>query len=104
MDLRLTSTAHARPASRASCGESPNSAARLGAEAQALLAGGDIDAYRSLFTSARQLEDPNRCYHAQVVLLERGLAAAASFALGPEGRAAVGGCRRRRGGPRSAAV
>jgi glycosyltransferase involved in cell wall biosynthesis len=79
MNLGLTSTAHAGPASRASCGESPNAAVRLGAEAQALLAGGDIDAYRSLFRSARQLEDPNRCYHAQVVLLERGLAAAASL-------------------------
>jgi tetratricopeptide (TPR) repeat protein len=49
----------------------------LGARAQALLAGGDIDAYRSLFASAAELEDPNRRYHAQVVLLERGLAAAA---------------------------
>ena len=86
MDLRLTSTAQAGPASRASCSESPNSAARLGAEAKALLAGGEIDAYRSLFTSARQLEEPNRCYHAQVVLLERGLAAANSL---PSDRAAT---------------
>jgi glycosyltransferase involved in cell wall biosynthesis len=53
------------------------SAADLGAKGQELLAGGDIDAYRSLFAQATRLEDPSRRYHARVVLLERGLAAAA---------------------------
>jgi hypothetical protein len=49
-----------------------------------LLAGGDVDAYRMLFTHATRLEDPNRSYHARVVLLERGLAAAASTPSVPE--------------------
>jgi glycosyltransferase involved in cell wall biosynthesis len=35
-----------------------------------------IEAYRLLFADAAQLEDPSRRYQAQVVLLERGLAAA----------------------------
>ena len=57
-------------------GERPVSAADLGAWAQELLSGGDIDAYRSLFADATRLEDPSRRYHARVVLLEGGLAAA----------------------------
>lgn len=78
MALPNPSTAPAAPASLAPGGESPVSAADLGARAQELLAGGEIDAYRLLFAQATRLEDPNRRYHARVVLLERGLAAAAS--------------------------
>ena len=63
--------------------ESPFSAAHLGARAQELLAGGDVDAYRRLFAHASRLEDPNLRYHARVVLLERGLAAAASTPSAP---------------------
>ena len=63
-------------ASLAPGGEIPVSAALLGARAEELLAGGDIDAYRLLFAHAGRLEDPGRRYHARVVLLERGLAAA----------------------------
>ncbi len=57
----------------------PDSASRLGAQAQALLDAGDIEGYRSLFASAAQLKDRNRRYHAQVVLLELGLAVAAGW-------------------------
>jgi glycosyltransferase involved in cell wall biosynthesis len=58
-------------------GETRVSAAYLRARAQELLGGGDIDAYRSLFGHAAELEDPDRRFHAQVVLLEQGLVAAA---------------------------
>jgi glycosyltransferase involved in cell wall biosynthesis len=69
--------------------ESPISAADLGARAQKLLAGGDVDAYRRLFAHASRLEDPNRVYHARVVLLERGLAAAANMPSAPAAAALV---------------
>jgi tetratricopeptide (TPR) repeat protein len=76
--LPLLSTAPVAAASLAPGGESPVSAALLGPRAQKLLAGGDLDAYRLLFAQAGRLEDPSRRYHARVVLLECGLAAAAS--------------------------
>ena len=53
----------------------------LGARAQELLAGGEIDAYRLLFADASRLEDPHRRYHARVVLLEHGLGAGANMAV-----------------------
>ena len=59
------------------------SAADLGARAQELLARGDIDGYRLLFGDASRLEDRSRRYHARVVLLERGLAAAADMPSAP---------------------
>jgi glycosyltransferase involved in cell wall biosynthesis len=59
--------------------ESSFSAADLGARAEELLDGGHVDAYRALFALAGGLEDPNRRYHARVVLLERGLAAVANM-------------------------
>jgi glycosyltransferase involved in cell wall biosynthesis len=83
MTFPLPSTAPAAAASLAPGGESPISAAHLGARAQELLAGGDIDAYRLLFAHATRLEDPSRRYHARVVLLECGLAAAVSASSVP---------------------
>ncbi|MGP0051604.1 MAG: glycosyltransferase, partial [Solirubrobacteraceae bacterium] len=58
---------------------SPDSAIRLGAQAQALLDAGDVEGYRSLFVAAAKLEDQNRRYHAQLVLLDLGRAVAASW-------------------------
>jgi tetratricopeptide (TPR) repeat protein len=52
---------------------------RLGAQAQALLDAGDVEGYRSLFVVAAKLEDRNRRYHAQVVLLDLGLAVGGSW-------------------------
>jgi glycosyltransferase involved in cell wall biosynthesis len=74
----LTNPASA-PITRAMPLDGPN----LGARAQELLAGSEIDAYRLLFAHATRLEDPNRRYHARVVLLERGLAAAANMPPAP---------------------
>ncbi len=83
MTSPLPSTAPEAAASLAPGGESTISAADLGARAQELLAGGDVDGYRSLFAHAARLEDPDRRYHARVVLLECGLAAAVSPSLVP---------------------
>ncbi len=83
MTVPLPSAAPVPAALPAPGGEVPVSAAHLGARAQELLASGDIDAYRLLFAHATRLEDPSRRYHARVVLLERGLAAAASTSSVP---------------------
>jgi tetratricopeptide (TPR) repeat protein len=45
--------------------------------AQAVLAAGDLDAYRELFTQAERLTDPHRRYWASLRLVERGLLATA---------------------------
>jgi tetratricopeptide (TPR) repeat protein len=49
--------------------------AQLAAEAQALLAAGELDRYRALFVRASELQDPDIRYSAQVALLEQGLTA-----------------------------
>jgi tetratricopeptide (TPR) repeat protein len=67
MALRLTSS---------SLTQGPPTAPQLQAQANRFLATGDTAAYRKLFERAAEHEDPNRRYHAQVVLLEQGLGAA----------------------------
>jgi len=61
----------------------PHFRAHLGARPRSCWPAGDIDAYRLLFAHATRLEDPSRRYHARVVLLECGLAAAVSTSSVP---------------------
>lgn len=70
MALRLS-----RPADAAE--NSPRTAERLDARAQACLGAGDLKGYRELFAQAATAEDPHRRYQARRTLLEQGLAAAA---------------------------
>ena len=83
MALPLPSTAPGCSAAPAPGGELAVSAAQLDATAQTRLAAADVDAYRRLFARAARVEDPNRCYEARVVLLQRGLAFASSTRSGP---------------------
>jgi tetratricopeptide (TPR) repeat protein len=71
MALRLTGTS--LPASTPSGPE-------LSARASSLLAAGDLDGYRKLFTTAAEHTDVSRRYQARVALLEQGLAAAGQAA------------------------
>jgi tetratricopeptide (TPR) repeat protein len=80
MAHRLISTESRESALPVSGTGSPDSATRLRAQAQAVLDAGDVEGYRSLFVPTAQLKEPNRRYHAQVVLLDLGLAVAAGWA------------------------
>jgi len=76
MALRLTRTSLAPEGPTPSASEAAGgSVAELSARADALLADGDLERYRALFSQAAALEDSHRRYHAQRTLLERGLAA-----------------------------
>jgi tetratricopeptide (TPR) repeat protein len=83
MALRLTSTSatsdHARPTGGSVGLRAAGSSfgAALARKAGALLTAGDLDGYCALFTQAAEHDDPNARYHARVLLLEHGLAAAA---------------------------
>lgn len=79
MPHRLITTAPAGSPSPVSEPDAPDPAARLGAQARILLDRGDVAGYRALFVAAAEIEDLNRRYHAQVTLLDLGLAASASW-------------------------
>ena len=76
MALRLTRTTLA-PEGRTDSGfeVAGASVAELAARADALLAAGELERYRALFSQVAANDDPNRRYHAHKTLLERGLAA-----------------------------
>lgn len=67
MALRLTSSA---------IHTGPPAPAELAAQATRLLGAGDTEGYRRLFERTAEHEDPNRRYHARILLLETGLGAA----------------------------
>ncbi|HZU40178.1 MAG TPA: glycosyltransferase [Solirubrobacteraceae bacterium] len=72
MALRLTGTSQAA--------QRPLTPTELASQAAAVLAGGDCARYRELFERAGALEDGLERYHGRVLLVERGLTAAAAVA------------------------